>query len=177
MGIGVWNRLELIEICIIPNVVDLYIPCASSFNTSSRHPECETSRTNGDETHLLRTRRLSQRGQREIKAVVLNDIRCEREWVLYTSPDSSFSTRSEWPRNPRGPSLPKWSSSTTISHTKGEKRTQANTSHLDACRSISAPSSRLNNSLDADANKGGDLRAGNSAMQEKALEDATSNVT
>ena len=130
-----------------------------------------------DETHLLWTRRLSQRGQREIKAVVLNDIRCEREWVLYTSPDSSFSTRSEWPRNPRGPSLPKWSSSTTTSHPKGEKRTQANTSHLDACRSISAPSSRPNNTLDPDANKGGDLRAGNSAMQEKALEDATSNVT
>ena len=112
-----------------------------------------------------------------IKVVVRNDVRCEREWVLYSSPDSSSSTLSEWPHNPqRGPSLPKWSSSTTISDPKGKKCTQANKSHLDACRSISAPSSRPNNSIDADANKGGDLRVRDSAMREKALEDATLNV-
>ena len=42
-----------------------------------------------------------------------------------------------------GPSRPKFSSSTTPSHRKGEKRTHANTtSLLDTCRSISTPSSR-----------------------------------
>ena len=46
MGINVWNRLELIEICVISDGVDPHISCTSSFYTSSQSPECETSRTN-----------------------------------------------------------------------------------------------------------------------------------
>ena len=62
IGIGVWDRLELIEICVIPDGVDLYIPWGRQLIHLVRARNVRLAGPMFDETHLLRTRRLSQGG-------------------------------------------------------------------------------------------------------------------